>query len=52
MGRSDIVTSLNFVDFPEQIKVGTKDVLKVSIPHHFSSKLDFLNTDLRSVSIF
>ena len=45
-------TSLNFVDFPEQIKVGTKDVLKVSIPHHFSSKLDFLNTDLRSVSIF
>jgi hypothetical protein len=45
-------TSLNFVDFPEQITVGKKDVLKVSIPHHFSSKLDFLNTDLRSVSIF
>ena len=45
-------TSLNFVEFPEQISVGTQDVLKVSIPHHFSSKLDFLNTDLRSVSIF
>jgi hypothetical protein len=27
-------------------------VLRVSIPHHFSSKLDFLNTDMRSVSLF
>ena len=27
-------------------------MLRVSIPHHFSSKLDFLNTDMRSVSLF
>ena len=45
-------TSLNFIEFPEEISIGTQKVLRVSIPHHFSSKLDFLNTDMRSVSLF
>ena len=45
-------TSLNFIEFPEQISIGTQKVLRVLIPHHFSSKLDFLNTDMRSVSLF
>ena len=45
-------TTLNFIHFPESIFIGEKQVLKVAIPHHFSRKLDFLNTDMRSVSIF
>ena len=29
-------TSLNFIEFPEQISIGTQKVLHVSIPHHFN----------------
>ena len=45
-------TTLNSIPFPETIYIGDEQVLKVAIPHHFSSKLDFLNTDMRSISIF
>ena len=45
-------TTLNFVPFPKSILIGEQSVLKVAIPHHFSSKLDFLNSDMRSISIF
>ena len=45
-------TTLNFIPFPESISIGKETVLKVAIPHHFSSKLDFLNSDMRSLSIF
>ena len=45
-------TSLNFVEFPRSIQIGDQSVLQVAIPHHFSSKLDFLNSDMRSISIF
>ena len=45
-------TTLNFVPFPKSIQIGEQSVLQVAIPHHFSSKLDFLNSDMRSISIF
>ena len=45
-------TTLNFVPFPKSILIGEQSVLRVAIPHHFSSKLDFLNSDMRSISIF
>ena len=45
-------TTLNFIPFPESISIGNETVLKVAIPHHFSSKLDFLNNDMRSLSTF
>ena len=45
-------TTLNFITFPDSISIGKETVLKVAIPHHFSSKLDFLNSDMRSLSIF
>ena len=45
-------TTLNFIPFPESISIGKETVLKVAIPHHFSSKLDFLNNDMRSLSTF
>ena len=45
-------TSLNFIDFPEKIMVGNVTVLSHHIPHHFSSRLDYINSGFRSVSIF
>ena len=45
-------TTLNFIDFPSKISVNNREILTEHIPHHFSSKLDFMSTDLRSVSLF
>merc|ERR1712074_384270 len=36
----------------KSIQIGEQSVLQVAIPHHFCSKLDFLNSDMRSISIF
>ena len=38
-------TSLHFVPFPKSIEVKGKLVLAAHVPHHFSSKLDFINSD-------
>ena len=44
--------SLHFIDFPKQIMAGNVTILAAHIPLHFSSRLDFMNTDFRSVSLF
>ena len=44
--------SLHFIDFPKQIMAGNVTILVAHVPHHFSSRLDFMNTDFRSVSLF
>ena len=44
--------ALNFIDFPQKIMAGNKTVLSHHILHHFSSCLDFMNQDFRSVSLF
>jgi hypothetical protein len=44
--------SLHFIQFPKQISANNISILAAHVPHHFSSKLDFMNTDFRSVSLF
>ena len=44
--------SLHFIDFPQQISAGNVTILAAHDPHHFSSTLDLMNTDFRSVSLF
>ena len=44
--------ALHFIDFPESIEVKGKSIMAAHVPHHFSSKLDFMNSDFRSVSAF
>ena len=34
------------------LNLGILSIAKRSIPHHFSSRLDFMNSDFRSVSLF
>ena len=44
--------SLNFIDFPQNISAKNISILAAHVPHHFSSKLDFMNSDFRSISLF
>ena len=44
--------SLHFIEFPEQISANNISILAAHVPHHFSSKLDCMKTDFRSVSLF
>ena len=46
------LANLNFRDIPKTISVNGREILTETIPAHFSTKLDFMNDDLRSVSIF
>ena len=44
--------TINFIDFPSEITIGSKEILKFSIPHHFSTKFQFMSQDLTGVTIF
>ena len=44
--------SLQFGNFPKNIKVAGKTVLKIKIPHHFSMRLAYMVEDFGKVTLF
>ena len=43
---------MHFVTFPQKIVIGNKTLSPYHLPQHFSSRLDFMNSDFRSISLF
>ena len=46
------LNNLNFRTIPDSITVNGKAILTETIPAHLATKLDFMNNDLRSISVF
>ena len=46
------VNNLNFRPMPTNIIINDKIILAATIPQHLANKLDFINDDLRAISVF
>ena len=46
------LSNLNFRPMPTNIIVNDKIILAATIPQHLAGKLDFINDDLRAISVF
>ena len=46
------LNNLNFRTIPDSITVNGKAILTETIPAHLATKLDFMNNDLRAISVF